>query len=69
MTVREVAYQHFAFKGKVTHDHREALTNSEKKVFEYHRAGHSKIEISKRLNLTNMMVHQHLRVVKAKGWL
>ena len=69
MTVREVQYQLFAFKGKVTHDHREALTSSEKKIFECHKAGRTKSEISKVLHLTPMMVHQHLRVVKQKGWI
>ncbi len=68
MTVREVAYQNFAF-GKVTHDHREALTSSEKKVYEYHKAGRTRSETSKKLNLTPMMVHQHLRIVKQKGWI
>lgn len=68
MTVREVAYQQFAFKG-VTHDHREALTESERKVFVYHKAGHSKLGISENMGLTPMMVHQHLRVVKNKGWI
>jgi len=68
MTVREVAYQTFAFKG-VTHDHREALTESERKIFVYHKAGHSKESIARKMGLTNMMVHQHLRVVKSKGWI
>ena len=68
MTAREVAYQHFAFKG-VTYDHCEALTESERRIFVYHKAKCSVLEMSEKLNLTRMMVHQHLKTIEKKGWI
>ena len=68
MTVRETAYQSFAF-GKVTFDHREALTATESKVLDYYKAGHSEEHSCRMLQLQPSMFQQHLRQITAKGWI
>lgn len=68
MTIREQAYQRFTF-GRVTFDHREALTSSEHKVYEMHKSGHCERSICERLQLSRAMVMHHLRMSVHKGWL
>ena len=68
MTIRETAYQTFAFT-KVTFNHREALTSTESKVLDLHKAGHADSRIGIMLSITLKMIEQHLRVIKQKGWL
>jgi DNA-binding NarL/FixJ family response regulator len=68
MTTRETAYQTFAFT-KVTFNHKEPLTETERKVYHLHQAGHADEQISAQLGVTLKMVEQHLRTVVHKGWI
>lgn len=67
MTTREQAYQTFVF-GSVVYDHKEALTASEKRIYDYTNAGYTSQAVARKMHMLTRSVETTQRVIKSKGW-